>query len=230
MHRPRDGQNISAQQMIHGLQEGFWLSYPLAWLITHGGYLLCGQFKMMSLYDLRRHNGVEHNASLVHVDTWFGYEYAPARYDKALYNALEADSHDGQTLTINDFARARNRREEESGALDATHAEIARGEVALVLDIFGQEDRRIGIDTLHQLWCEERFPRGFKPTHQQTLARSILTAQGVKQRMISERTGEPLRENWIQKAVKIYMILKGTPPNDAPCHMHGCPRAWRKSV
>jgi hypothetical protein len=216
--------------MIKALQEGLRVSYPLAWLITYGGYLLTGQFRMMSLFDLRRHNGVEHNASLVHADTWFGYEYAPARYDTALYSALEADSRDKKTLTINDFARARLRRQRESGQLSPTHAEIARGEVALVLDIFGHEERWIELPTLHRLWCEEKFPAGWKAEHEQTLARTILTAQNLKQHMISKNTGQPLRQNWVQKLVKIYMIMMDRPANEDPCHTHGCPKAWRNTV
>jgi hypothetical protein len=216
---PRDGVNISRPMMIRALQEGFHLSFPLAWTITYGGYLLTGQFKMMSLYDLCRHNGIEHDASVIHADTWPGHEYAPAGHDHHLWQALKKESSDKKTLSIDDFARIRIHRETESAStLDPTHAEIARGEVALVLDIFGNSRRRIDLDILRESWCEERFPQGWKPSHRQTLARTILTAQGIKQRMHHERTGEPLRQNWIQKVVKIYMILCEKSPDYSTCH------------
>jgi hypothetical protein len=215
--------------MVYALQKGFRLSHPLAWLITNGGYLLTGQFRMMSLGDLCRHNGVEHHASLVHEDTLKGHEYAPALLNKIMLQALECDTFDRSgKFSLDDFARTRNRRERESGELDDLHAEIARGEVALTLDIFGEVDHTIDLGCLHQMWTEERFPTDWHPTHEQTLARTILTAQSLKQRMIAQRTGKPYEENWIQKLVKIYMILCEQPHNEGSCHMHGCPLGSRK--
>jgi hypothetical protein len=195
---------------------------------------------MMSLHDLRRHNGIEHNASLAHADAELDHEYAPAEHDEELYAALERHSGDGKSITIEEFARARIRRELEcSGVLDPTHAEIARGEVALILDIFGTAHRRIDLKTMSNIWTTpERFPRGWKPTHEQTLARTVLTAQGIKQRMIAFRQGTEYKQNMIQKFLKVYMIFCEPPPSNNVCHLHechdgahmqGCPKSWRNT-
>lgn len=204
---PRNGLNISPKELRNALQRGFRLSYPLASLITFGGYYLTGQFGMMSLADFCRHNGVEHNASIVHLDTLKGHEYAPADFNSEMLQALlcDASKRDGR-FGLDDFARTRNRRERESGEPDAVHAKIARGEAALTLDIFGGAGHRIDLGRLYQLWSEQRFPADWSSTHEQTLARTALMAQDLKQRMVALRTGKPYRENTVQKLIKTYMI------------------------
>jgi hypothetical protein len=96
----------------------------------------------------------------VHADVVPGEEYAPTVIDDKYMSLLIEDSGDGTGLTAKDIAKARFRRE--SGyaqRLDAVHAEIgkfyfcfychnkrnlltccvARGEMAIVLGLFGVE-------------------------------------------------------------------------------------------
>ncbi|EPQ59847.1 Cloroperoxidase, partial [Gloeophyllum trabeum ATCC 11539] len=145
---PRSGRNIRPRVLIKALQEGYNLTYPLAAFLTYGGFILLGQFAEVSLQDFCRHGRVEHNASLIHEDTKPGDEYAPNVTQPQYMKALEADSADGEHLTAFDVAKARVRREAESKDMDALHAEVARGEMALVLGIFGGAEEKVPLQTV----------------------------------------------------------------------------------
>jgi hypothetical protein len=190
---PHDGMNISRKTMIRALQQGYHLSYICAWFITTGGYFLTGQFNHMSLFDLSRHNGIEHNASLVHADAAVGQEYAPIPIDWELFDAMCASTADkGRTLTAPDIARIRVQREKESQT-DDLHAEIARGEIGLVLDLFGggPSKRTVDLEMLRKWWSEERFPEGWEPRRTQTLVDTMLCSQTIKAHMKAVRAGTP---------------------------------------
>lgn len=142
---PRDGKCINANVIIDALIACFNLSKPLAWFLTHGALLLlhqgAGDFQ---LADLARHNRVEHNGSLYHPDAGPRDEYAPLAGDPALLAAVFADSASGVAMTPEDIARVRVRREATSHPpLDLIHAELARGEVAIVLNMMNNPDSDI---------------------------------------------------------------------------------------
>ncbi|TFK53277.1 Cloroperoxidase [Heliocybe sulcata] len=180
---PRDGRNLRARVLIKALQEGYNLTYPLAAFLTYGGFILLGQFAHVSLLDLCRHNAVEHNASLAHADAASGSEYAPNVSQPGYMQALETDSSDGAHLTNFDVAKARVRREEQSGDMDGVHAEIARGEMALVLRIFGGPEEKIPLEDLRCWLMEERFPAGWKADHRQTLLQTVRTSGKLRANM-----------------------------------------------
>ncbi|KAH9177618.1 Cloroperoxidase [Lactarius sanguifluus] len=163
---PHDGKQLTAPILIHALQEGYGLSTPLAHLLVHGGIFLLGQIGAFGLNDLARHNRIEHDASLVHDDT---------------------KAEDGRVLTAEDIARARVERESQCPALSSLHAEVARGEMAIALGLFGQEnaDHQEGVplEMLHQWLAEERLPEGWKPTHTQGLLQTIRTAREIRSLM-----------------------------------------------
>jgi len=189
---PHDGKNIDRNTMIRALQQGYHLSYILAWFITTGGYLLTGQFNHMSLFDLCRHNGIEHNASIVHDDAKDGDEYAPPHINWKLFDAMCATTADGKTLTVQDIAHVRVDRECQS-LTDDLHAEIARGEIGLVLDIFGggPQKRQVDLQVLREWWAEERFPEGWCPGRTQSFADTILCSQTIKMHMKAIRAHRP---------------------------------------
>jgi hypothetical protein len=184
------------------------------WFITTNGYLLTGQWKNMSLYDLSRHNGIEHNASIVHDDVTPGDEYAPSKINWKLFDEMVAQSSDGgRTLSLHDIAKTRVNRESVS-TLDNLHAEIARGEIGLILDIFGGKDRRVDVEQLRSWWKEEQFPAGWRPPRaKQSLPHTILTSQTMKQHMAAIRAHGPnvpqelIKETWLQKLCKGHMFL-----------------------
>ncbi|KZT23254.1 Cloroperoxidase [Neolentinus lepideus HHB14362 ss-1] len=180
---PHDGRNIRPRVLINALQEGYNLTYLLAAFLTYGGFTLLGQFAQVSLDDLCRHNRVEHNASLVHEDTRPGSEYAPKVPLVEYMQALEADSSDGKYITNFDVAKARVRRETESADVDAIHAEIARGEMALVLRIFGAPDEEIPLERLRHWMMKESFPPDWKADHTQSFLQTMRTSMKLRANM-----------------------------------------------
>lgn len=137
---PRDGKGITADIIIDALMKCFRLSKPLAWALTHGALTLLDQGSApFELHDLARHNKVEHDASLYHPNAGPREEYAPIHGDAELLKDFFATSADGRVMTPEDVARVRVRREAET-PLDLVHAELARGEMAIVLNMFNNPD------------------------------------------------------------------------------------------
>ncbi|KAI0092863.1 hypothetical protein BDY19DRAFT_926803 [Irpex rosettiformis] len=139
---PRDGREINADIIIEALMECFRLSKPLAWFLTHGALTLLNQGSAkFQLSDLARHDHIEHNASLYHPDAGERDEYAPLHGDPELLKLVFEDSEGGVIMTPEDIAKVRVRRELTSNPpLDFIHAELARGEIAIVLNMFNNPD------------------------------------------------------------------------------------------
>ncbi|KDQ52018.1 hypothetical protein JAAARDRAFT_184588 [Jaapia argillacea MUCL 33604] len=191
---PRDGRGINYKDLIKGLQHGYNLSYPLAAFLTLGGYYLLKQYDDISLDDLCRHNRIEHISSLAHNDPVGNAEYAPNVIDCELFDELLKDSADGKTLSSSDVVRARVRREATYDVpIDPVHAEIARGEMALVLGIFGGPEEKVPLDHLRVWFAEERIPDDWLPVHQQTLRQTIKTATRIRTQMNAIKTREERR-------------------------------------
>ncbi|PCH41809.1 hypothetical protein WOLCODRAFT_137592 [Wolfiporia cocos MD-104 SS10] len=205
---PRDGKCITPEVLMKGLREGYHLSAPLAWVLVQGGFYLLGQRrKRICLHDLARHNAIEHNASLVHPDVEPRDEYAPIDMHERMLEdllAFASASADGFLMTHNDVARARVAREAEYLApMDRLHAEIARGEMAIVLNLFNNPDPAPGpaappktllgklkralrpaahrapplpgvpTDLLRVWMHQERLPDGWRPYHKTGLLRVV---------------------------------------------------------
>lgn len=185
--RPRDGKQLTAPILIHALQEGYGLSTTLAELLVHGGIYLLGQAGAFGLHDLARHNRIEHDASLVHDDAKGRDEYAPTSPDLQLVKNLLLHAQDGRVLTVEDVARARVERESQCPMLNCVQAEVARGEMAIALDIFGQQENAdkqgAPLDMLRRWFTEERLPEGWKPTHTQGLLQTIRTTREIRNLM-----------------------------------------------
>ena len=183
---PRNGRFISHAQLVRALREGYGLSYPLATFLAIGGHALLEQGGSISLRDLSRHNFIEHNASLGHADTCPGYEYAPIKCDQGAIHSLvqlSDGSKDGtgRYLTMEGFAKARLHKEALlSCPLDALHSEIARGECAMVLGIFGQGKQQVPERWINEWWMYERFPDDWEPLHEQGLFETARMSNQIK--------------------------------------------------
>ncbi|KAF8529448.1 hypothetical protein JB92DRAFT_2860694 [Gautieria morchelliformis] len=137
----------------------------------------------LSLHDLATHGLIEHNASLVHKDAEPGHKFAPIRCDTKLLNQLLDEGF----LTLNKVARRREELER-AAPLDIMHQEVARGEWALVLDIFGREHGgKIPVDDLRVWLKQNRFPEGWKPTHEQGLLATVSEAGQIRKEMNKSR-------------------------------------------
>jgi len=124
------------------------------------------------LHDLALHGHIEHDASLVHLDAggyhwrrrWLRGTYAPVTPDPTLLSELIADSSDGKTLSLADFAKARVRREASSPDLSSDVKQFVQGEPSLLLGVFGGDKGWMGsmsVDAVRQLFGEERMPDDF---------------------------------------------------------------------
>ncbi|KAJ7581740.1 Chloroperoxidase [Mycena floridula] len=215
---PRDGKGITVFGLIRGLRECYNLSIPLAAVLSWGGFFLLKRwsFRSVDLTFFDKHRvgklGVEHNASLVHRDTPEGEEYAPIGIVEPWVKQLLGDIQP-EVATIpedlatipstvvldeKDVARARVRREKLSEPLDGLHAEIARGEMALVVGIWGQNvtttdgSAKFGAPLSVVLpWiAHERMPEGWVSERKQTLRDTIRRSKIMRTTMESIRAEE----------------------------------------
>lgn len=188
--RPRNGKNIGAFDIVHALVKGYNLSYFFAAFLSFGGFFLIKQWGKISLTDLARHNRIEHDASLVHHDAEYEAEYAPCDVDDNLVDALISEARTpregGSSLSAEDLARVRVRRERASPTLDAVHAEIARGEMAIAFGVFGGLNG--AVDGIPARWLREwiqheRIPSDWKPTHTQGMQQTVKASGLIRNAM-----------------------------------------------
>jgi len=189
---PQDGKDITLLSMTRAIREAYYLTWPLAIVLAVGGYLLIHKWWKIDLEDLALHNGVEHDASLAHDDASLATipSYAPTTVDTSLLDQLLNDSADGKVMTAVDIARARVRREAlyEPGAIDGVHQEIARGEVALVLGIFGA-GKAVPLEHLRCWIQEERFPEGWvRPERRLGLLHTVWISLEIRHSMNNLRS------------------------------------------
>ncbi|KAI9453182.1 Cloroperoxidase [Russula earlei] len=211
---PRDGKQLTGPILTHGLEQGYSLSSALAHVLANGGVALLGQFGAFDLNDLARHNRIEHNASLAHDDAKPRDEYAPIAPNSKLITQFLEQAKDGRLMTVEDVARARVWRESQCPGLNAFQAEIARGEMAIALGIFGQRNsdkEGIPVDFLRTWLSEERLPDGWKPTHTQGLPETIRTSRKLFNEMKRiEKDGEntaPGRQRVMVDAMLFMFVL-----------------------
>ncbi|KAF7981774.1 hypothetical protein HWV62_31849 [Athelia sp. TMB] len=192
---PRNGKRISPRAFAAALQAGYRLSLPLAWFLSLGAFILLLQFSPLSLSDLARHEYIEHDASLVHGNTPLEDEYAPCPADPALIESLMQDGVDGK-LGAAEVAKARFRRENESPPLDGTHAEIARGEMAIALRVFAADGKDAGIPVpwLRTWLADETFPAGWAPARTVGLIEVIKESGKIRSAMQALQAAQAARE------------------------------------
>jgi len=138
----------------------------------------------------------------VHHDTPEGQKIAPIEIDPKLVEDLCADvqpnskeSEQGEArwlMNYEDVARARIRREKECGPIDKVHAEIARGEMAIILGVWETQTKNktgIPMEYFKRWISEERMPDGWKADHVQGLMDVVKRAKTIK------KTVEQLRKD-----------------------------------
>ncbi|KAJ6596147.1 Chloroperoxidase [Mycena vulgaris] len=202
----RDGKNISMYAIFSGLKACYGLSTPLAAFLTAGGWFLIKRIGRISLLDLGVHGGVEHDASVVHVDCPAGQKDAPVAVhpklvDEFARHVVEAASSGAShtlpeaevVVTGHDIVQTRLRREKLSKPLDALHAEIARGEMAIILGVWQQSmgGREGAPLPWMRTWLgEERLPEGWRPDHVETMHSVVKRASAMRAEMKKIREGE----------------------------------------
>ncbi|KAJ3510274.1 heme-thiolate peroxidase [Coprinellus aureogranulatus] len=206
---PRNGKNVSASQIAQGLVDCYGLTKPFSMFLSYTTFLALRHFRPIDLYEIGRHGVVEHNASLIHHNTPPGETYAPIEIDRELLAEFVKDARtevevavetpsgekqiEKQTLiTTEDVGRARVRREKDS-PLDALHAEIARGEVAIIMGVWETKTEKATgtrIDWLERWLGEERLPDGWRPTRAMGLLDTMKRAKAIKKAAEEIRAAE----------------------------------------
>jgi len=167
----------------------------LAFILAFGGWAILGQLRKVSLWDLSRHDCIEHDASLFHSDAHKREEYAPCAVSNSL---MKWALHQGGRylpgrMTLEDVANIRVQRE---AALEKPlrwwQAEIARGEMAIAIGVLGGKNAdKNGLDLeVLRLWVRhERLPDGWKPDHTQGIYKTGLMAKVIRDRMEAMKQG-----------------------------------------
>jgi len=170
---PRDGRNMYFRQLINVQTEIFNISVPLAASLAFEAVFLCGNGMTVDMKQLRKHNHIEHDASLSRLD-------APGNsWSRNAHLVDEMIHHfsSPQGLTFRDVAMVRVAREKllktKTGRLDWVHNRIALGEACFVISVWGQggeEDftrRIVSRERIRSFFLEERFPADWRrPTYQ----------------------------------------------------------------
>ncbi|THV06227.1 Cloroperoxidase [Dendrothele bispora CBS 962.96] len=171
---------------------------------------------ILDLHLVGLHGGVEHDASLVHHDTEPGKRYPPLKIDQPWVTDLVGDvqpavkGYDRTTVMKNpdpswrtfatdeykstlvsaaDVGYMRRRREREilPKKLDGVHAEIARGEMAIVLGMW--DDTSNGKSGIPLPWlltflAEEKLPQTekgtWRPSHKQGLLDVVKRSKAIR--------------------------------------------------
>jgi hypothetical protein len=158
---PRDGKNVSVELVKSVLVEVFNLHPSLVNTLTSP------LPPVFSLADLGKHNFLEHDASLVHDDAYFGRD--PSLVNTTLADELFARAGKDQILTKRMIAHHRADRESECKKNDpqyslslklqaTTYAEAA----AFLLAMGDYESETISVEDARSFLVHEKFPDGFK--------------------------------------------------------------------
>ena len=140
----REGRNLTVHALVEAIQRVYNFTKPLAYLLAISGVFLCGNGRTVNLDRLAKHNVIEHDASLSRQDAQPPSCYSPILADHNLVDQLMRASP-GAFLVLEDLAVARVIRESQAvgGPLSSLHAEIARAESGLILQVFGGENSQV---------------------------------------------------------------------------------------
>lgn len=161
---PRDGANITADVLKTAIQSVYSLDD------TSAAVLIAMVPATFSLDYLSIHNALEHDASLVHADAYFGAD--PATVDETLAADLFARSQDGETLGVAEVGAARAARLASCQASNpqctfgSTQTTLAYTEASIFLLGFGggNANATVSVDVAYAFVVEERIPDEYVPS------------------------------------------------------------------
>ncbi|KAJ3286210.1 hypothetical protein HK104_009140 [Borealophlyctis nickersoniae] len=176
---PRDGHNIPPKQYVSALKEvgcavdfcGALAAASLALVPTRKN--AAGE-TVFGLDDLRKHLGIEHDASLTRNDFNLSPVHDNWSLDQTLYAQLRSFANpDTGRLDVTSLAKARKTRQADSKARnpDANFGPkqftLAHGEAAIFLNFFGhQHGFEVPVNVADAVFLEERLPwaEGWEPS------------------------------------------------------------------
>ncbi|KAG2760279.1 hypothetical protein PC129_g8134 [Phytophthora cactorum] len=177
-HIPRDGKNLTPAILGDGIMKVYNFDKKLLDVIF---LALPSKF---TLADLGDPNFIDHDASLVHDDSFFQVE--PFKVNKTLVaellsSAEDIEGHSGQVLTKNTVARFRHRREIECArdnpefSMRALASFVANGEASFVLQGMGDyTSATISVEHTRSFLVDERIPTDFRPSKTPITIASVL--------------------------------------------------------
>ncbi|KAF7305646.1 hypothetical protein HMN09_00818200 [Mycena chlorophos] len=168
---PHDGKNVKFTEITDKVHETFNFAVTFATYVSRNGADTLGKDynkDTCNLSDLDKHNGIEHDASLLRQDAYFsksqGQPHIPY-IEELLALASSTDSNDKKVLTVADLSkfsskrRADSRRENPQFQLDDTHKIFGSANSSTLLAIFGGK-----VDDLEIFLKEERIPERWEST------------------------------------------------------------------
>ncbi|KAG4440477.1 hypothetical protein IFR05_004012 [Cadophora sp. M221] len=155
---PRDGKNITLPEVEAVLKSALHFNGPLASSLTRSLKPLVRKDGTFDLFDMRRHDVLEHDRSVTRFDFRQGDNNT---FQPALFEALLADA-DGGPVTIKSLAKTYNRRKKESKAAGSPNLPLHLWFVNLLQTVSLLNTAQTGDvlqkDLLVEFYTEERIP------------------------------------------------------------------------
>ncbi|KAG7382688.1 hypothetical protein PHYPSEUDO_004658 [Phytophthora pseudosyringae] len=179
-HIPRDGKALTPAILGDGITRVYNFDKKLLNVIF---LALPSKF---TLADLGDPNLIDHDASLVHVDSFFQVEpfkVNEALVDELLLNAEVSGDRGARVLTKDAVASFRRRREIECArdnpkfSMSALASVVANGEASFVLQGLGDyASGTISVEHARSFLAEERIPTDFRPSETPITITSVVLA------------------------------------------------------
>ncbi|KAF2728159.1 Cloroperoxidase [Polyplosphaeria fusca] len=154
---PRDGKNISISQVETALMAGLHMSTTLSSALARALRPLCRSDGTFDLYDMRKHNVVEHDRSFTRLDIRQGDNFT---FQPDMFQALLDDAKGGP-ITIRTLAKTYVRRKKESKAAGSPRLPLKLWAVNLIQTVSFFHTAKVQPltkETMTTFYTEERFP------------------------------------------------------------------------
>ncbi|KAI8891859.1 Chloroperoxidase [Globomyces pollinis-pini] len=163
---PRDGSTMTYEQIHAVFEEHYNLAPAVVTFLLNGATeadIGEGQPDRFDLVQLRAHNKIEHDVSLVRNDVFFGDNFS---VNHTLFDQLISYSKDGVHLTVKDLSEYRIQRYADMKLLnpelsfDANRNKIACSEISAIYNVLsgGNSSLPVPISYFRAFLKEERLP------------------------------------------------------------------------
>jgi hypothetical protein len=157
MYRPRDGKHISIAQVETALMDSLHMSSTLASTLARALRPICRANGTFDLYDMRKHNVVEHDRSFTRLDFRQGDNNT---FQPAMFQAL-LDDAEGGPITIQTLAKTYVRRKKECKRSGAPSLSLNLWLVNIIQTVSFYHTAAMNPltrETMTTFYVEERFP------------------------------------------------------------------------
>ncbi len=155
---PRTGKNITLPEVEAVLKTVLHFDGPLASNLTNSLKPLLRKDETFDLFDMRKHNVLEHDRSVTRFDFKQGDNYT---FQPALFESFLADAN-GEPVTIKSLAKTYNRRKKESRAAGSPRIPLNLWFVNVLQTVSllntAQTGDALQRDLLVEFYTEEKIP------------------------------------------------------------------------